>query len=55
MGRMVPELESETFRELIVEGYRIVYLVVGKREAAEVDVLAIAHSRQDLAKKLSRR
>jgi addiction module RelE/StbE family toxin len=55
MGRMVPELESETFRELIVEGYRIVYLVVGKGEAVEVDVLAIAHSRQDLAKKLSRR
>ncbi len=55
MGRQVPELESETFRELIVEGYRIVYLVIGEEEEAEVDVLAIAHSRQDLAKKLSRR
>ena len=55
MGRQVPELESETFRELIVEGYRIVYLVIGEEEEAEVDVLAIAHSRQDLVKKLSRR
>ena len=55
MGRQVPELESETFRELIVEGYRIVYLVIGEEEEAEVDVLAIAHSRQDLLKKLSRR
>ena len=55
MGRQVPELESETFRELIVEGYRIVYLVMGEEEEAEVDVLAIAHSRQDLLKKLSRR
>ncbi len=51
MGRRVPELEMEDFRELIVERYRVVYLVSGE----DVNVLAIAHSRQDLAKKLSRR
>ena len=51
MGRTVPELGLESFRELLVAGYRVVYLV---REE-EVDILVIAHSRQDLLKKLSRR
>jgi len=55
MGREVPEIEDEAFRELIVEGYRIVYLVTGEEEAVDVEVLAIAHGRQDLLKKLSRR
>ncbi len=51
MGRSVPELSLKSFRELIVAGYRVVYLV----SKEEVDILAIAHSRQDLIKKLSRR
>ena len=51
MGRYVPELSLESFRELIVAGYRIVYLV----SSDEIDILIIAHSRQDLIKKLSRR
>lgn len=55
MGRKVPELESATFREVIVEDYRLVYMVHGEREDATVDVLALAHARQDLRKKLSRR
>ncbi len=55
MGREVPEIEDEAFRELIVEGYRIVYLVAGEEEETEVEVLTIAHGRQDLLKKLSRR
>ena len=55
MGRPVPELEMDDFRELIVEQYRVVYLVAGEEAKATVNVLAIAHSRQDLAKKLSRR
>ncbi|MGI9174905.1 MAG: type II toxin-antitoxin system RelE/ParE family toxin [Rhodothermales bacterium] len=55
MGRQVPEIEEEAFREVIVEGYRVVYLVTGEEERVEVEVLAIAHSRQDLMRKLSRR
>ena len=55
MGREVPEIEDAAFRELIVEGYRIVYLVTGEGESAAVEVLTIAHGRQDLLKKLSRR
>ena len=51
MGRSVPELSLKSFRELIVAGYRVVYLV----SKEEVDILVIAHSRQDLIKKLSRR
>ncbi|QXD16943.1 type II toxin-antitoxin system RelE/ParE family toxin [Rhodocaloribacter litoris] len=55
IGREVPEIENDAFREVIVEDYRIVYLVTGQEEETEVEVLAIAHSRQDLVKKLSRR
>jgi plasmid stabilization system protein ParE len=55
MGRQVPELESATFREVIVEEYRLVYMVRGEGDSASVDVLAVAHGRQDLRKKLSRR
>ena len=55
MGRQVPEIEEEAFREVIAEGYRVVYLVTGEGESVEVEVLAIAHSRQDLVRKLSRR
>ena len=51
MGRYVPELSLKSFRELIVAEYRGVYLVSNE----EVDILVIAHSRQDLIKKLSRR
>ena len=51
MGRYVPELSLKSFRELIVAGYRVVYLISNE----EVDILVIAHSRQDLIKKLSRR
>ena len=55
MGRQVLEIEEEAFREVIVEGYRVVYLVTGEEESTEVEVLAIAHSRQDPMRKLSRR
>ena len=55
MGRQVPEIENEAFRELIVENYRVVYFVTEEDDQAEVELLTIAHSRQDLSKKLSRR
>ncbi|MEM1040993.1 MAG: type II toxin-antitoxin system RelE/ParE family toxin [Bacteroidota bacterium] len=53
MGRQVPEIGNEAFWELIVEGFRVVYLAL--EDGSEVEPLAIAHSRQDLVKKLARR
>ncbi len=50
MGRAVPEVELGHIRELVREGYRIVYFVAGE----DVEVLAVLHSRQDLRKKLRR-
>lgn len=55
VGREVPEIEDSAFREVIVESYRVVYLVTGEGESAGIEVLTIAHGRQDLLKKLSRR
>lgn len=50
MGRSVPEVALAHVRELIREGYRIVYLAGDD----EVEVLAVLHGRQDLGKKLRR-
>ncbi len=56
LGRWVPELGLAFCRELIVAGYRVVYLQTeAAMGVAEVDILAIAHSRQDLLKKMQRR
>lgn len=54
LGRAVPEIEHEAFRELVRHGHRIVYLVRAEEDAEEVDVLAVAHQRQDLLAKLRR-
>lgn len=43
-GRAVPEAEDKNVRELIVRGYRIMYLV----ESDRVLVLAVMHGRRDL-------
>ncbi|MHA1721270.1 MAG: type II toxin-antitoxin system RelE/ParE family toxin [Promethearchaeota archaeon] len=45
-GRVVPELESYEFRELIYKGYRIVYRIIS--EDKDIEVLAIVHSSRDL-------
>lgn len=50
MGRMVPELGNENFRERIIDGYRVIYLF----QKSSVEVLTIVHSRQDLMKHLKR-
>ena len=50
-GRKVPEVDHEMLRELIVEGYRLVYQIFEDR----IEVVAVLHSRQDLIKKLRRR
>ncbi len=50
MGRVVPEVEVEHVREIVRDGYRIVYVVVED----SIEVLAVLHGRQDLGKKLRR-
>ena len=47
-GRKVPEIANGLFREVIIAGYRIVYLT----SEDGVEIVAIAHGRQDLEKKL---
>ncbi|MEX0844414.1 MAG: type II toxin-antitoxin system RelE/ParE family toxin [Balneolaceae bacterium] len=51
IGRKVPELEIDIFRERIVEGYRVIYLVQGN----SIEILTIVHSRQDLLNHLKRK
>ena len=50
MGRVVPEVEVPHVRELVREGYRIVYLVTEET----IEILAVLHGRQDLGRKLRR-
>lgn len=44
-GRMVPEAENKTLREIIVQGYRVMY----RMETDRVLVLAVMHGSRDLA------
>lgn len=48
LGRVVPEVQSEHIREIIRDGYRIVYVL----NQNQIDILAVLHGRQDLGKKL---
>ncbi len=45
MGRIVPELNDENIRELLVYSYRLIYGIVD----ADVIILAIVHSKQDMS------
>ena len=44
IGRVVPEIEDEQFRELIYVNYRIVYRI----EKKQVSILTIRHGKQIL-------
>lgn len=48
MGRMVPEFDEPSIRELVVRPYRLVYRV--KEEF--VDILAVVHSRRAMTEAL---
>lgn len=48
LGKIVPEFNKDTFRELIEGNYRIIYKVVND---SQVDILTIHHSSRDLRKK----
>ena len=50
LGRVVPEVEVDHVREIVREGYRVVYLV----SVDMIVVLAVLHGRQDLGRKLRR-
>ena len=45
IGRMVPEINKESIRELIEGNYRIIYQVLDEKR---IDILAIHHSARDL-------
>ena len=49
LGRMVPEYQDETIREVIVGNYRVVYRVRGQL----VGVIALVHGRQNLTTRVS--
>jgi toxin ParE1/3/4 len=42
-GRVVPEFQDETLRELILGNYRLIYLIVSK---TRIDILTVHHSRR---------
>ncbi len=45
-GRLVPELEGYSFREVIYRNYRIVYRIVEAKE--DVEILAVVHGARDM-------
>lgn len=44
-GRMIPEAEDSTLREIIVQGYRLMY----RLESDRVLILAVMHGSRDVA------
>ena len=48
LGRVVPEFEDKTIRELISGNYRIIYLL---KENDVVDIVRVFHSARKLGKK----
>ncbi len=50
LGRVVPEYEDETIRELIVGNYRIVYRLRRQR----VGIVAVVYGSRDLLRRLGR-
>ncbi len=45
-GRVVPELKSYGFREVIYRNYRIIYRVVGIND--DIEILAVLHTARDI-------
>jgi toxin ParE1/3/4 len=48
-GRRAPELDEESLREILVEGFRVIYELTGD----QIRVVAVLHSRQDLPTKFA--
>lgn len=49
LGRLVPEFENPTIRELIVGNYRVVYRLEGER----VGIIAVVHGGRDLLRRFT--
>lgn len=43
-GREVPEIKDKSIREILYQGYRILYIVFGEEEKEEVKILTVFHS-----------
>lgn len=43
IGRVVPEINQETIRELIISSYRLIYQINNNN----IDILALVHGKQD--------
>ena len=48
IGRKVPEVNKDNFRELIEGNYRIIYKIVSKNR---IDILTVHHSSRDLPRR----
>ena len=44
MGRVVPETQDESIRELLHQNYRIIYRIAGER----IEILTIIHGSREL-------
>lgn len=50
IGRVVPELDDENIREILIYSYRLIYEI--KKEA--IEILAVVHGRRDFLKAYNR-
>ena len=51
-GKIVPELEMELIRELVMGNYRIIYKIIDDQT---IDIITIHHSARDLSKRQIKR
>ena len=49
LGRIVPEMDDETIRELILGNYRIIYRIISEDR---IDILTVHHSAKQLRTEL---
>lgn len=45
-GRKIPEAEDDTLREVIFQGYRIMYWIISEQR---IDIIAVMHGSRDLS------
>jgi len=50
LGRIVPEADNDSIREVLFQNYRVVYVVVGER----VSILAVVHAAMDMGARIER-
>jgi toxin ParE1/3/4 len=51
LGRIIPEIQDPTARELIYQNYRILYRIKPDR----IDIAAVIHGRRDIRRKIAGR